>query len=607
MKKAILTFWLILASVCLASANQGGKVHLVEKGDSIYKIAIHIFHIPWGDVKPEARKRNIISPGQKIALEELLDLTTIRVWREFNSNPFKKYIPDSQKQLGRDIKGLQILGLTGKQAREVIRKHWAAISGKESDFKWDRIEKGDRFDKVLFGKFYIWRNALVDWGNIAQAARIYEVDGIRVWYPVFCGNWSLKAMNPPPKPSLPPPPPPTVRGEIAIAQYKAAKEKYQLDWDSSWGGFRERFTDGNRVHGFWQSSTIYPFVSKDSKGNEWSLGANYTTRNWWGKTGGERFSYRGDVDIGSLAGRFRDKDYDWEIISRFGGGRRKDEGFLVNQWGRYNMSQSTDILNFYSSAEYNGRSERKWFSKLRASMELEFGFGEEKKDFWTDKNGRKPLFGSPEQKDAYNFALTGDIFNFDRQKTVQIWGEYRSTYYQEGYKWGNSFRGGLSFLDEGVKIGAGYNIWDKTHPDSYGLYAEANFYHIYMWLTGKLGNEIGRFKGIDQNEREAEILKLLKEQIKEQKEKTGRKGNESDEIDGTGRIDDSDDGGASRDRQTLRSGKSGNGTDRIGGIDRAVRRGARPQQEQTNDFGQRHRGKSRNNHLPAASDPARQY
>mgnify|MGYP006281321401 FL=1 len=391
-----------------------------------------------------------------------------------------------------DVEGLQILGLTKKQSWEVINKHQKALQGNEDVFKWKQIKKGDRISKVLFGDFYVLRNVIVTWENKRQAARVYTLsNGKKVWYPIICGNWMIKAEKIP-APPKPPPPPPIISAKLQMKlaeEYKATLD-YKWDWDSTWGAFKEHYNDGNDVLGWWQTTVLYPLLFEDIEDGEWAFGLVYSSRSWNGETGDNPpFDYKGDVDLWALAGRYRDAEHNWEIIGRVGLGDRKDSGSLKNKWGRYNMEQDTDILSLYSSFEYQGREKEKWFDKTRFSLEAEFGFNEEKEDYWIDDYGRTALNGQSDDKDAYNFSLYSHIYSFDRKDTMGIWGSFRETYYDEGYKLGTSLRGGLSFFNEAIRIGPGYTWWNKGNPDAEGFYGEVNIYNLYRWFKKEQESE----------------------------------------------------------------------------------------------------------------------
>lgn len=524
MKKTIIPviLFVFITGISLASINSGGK-YLVKRGDSIYKIATKVFHIPWGDIRPEMRKKETIHPGQKFALSDLLDITQEKVWKNFNVKPFKKFPGHPEKQLKRDAKGLEILGLNKKEIREVMEKHQRFINKESQDFRWGIIKTGDRFSKVLFGNFYIWRNVKVEWKGKCQAARIYQTsEGNQVWYPITCGNWALKkkqkkkifALRPPPVPPMPPPPfigEEKIQG-ILLAQY----QKYRWDWDSTWGGFDERYQDGNRVRGWWQTSTLYPVVFDDRDGNQWSFGLSNTIRRWKGATGeADPFHYKGDVDIWALAGRFRDPERKWEILGRAGIGQRKDIGYLTNKWGRYDAEQNVDIFNFYASAENNSRYGKVLFPKIRGSAEIELAYNAEKQDFWTDQwDGRQSRSGRSDDKGMYSGALYADILSV-YQKDFEIYGEARTTYYPEGYKWGNSIRGGLNLFNNSVKIGIGYTLWNNPNADSVGYYAEVNLYSAFCRIFGYHDDSADeRFGNVKQKEKEEEIFKLLTKDIR---------------------------------------------------------------------------------------------
>jgi len=518
MKRILLSVLVFFTIVNLASANQAGdKIYVVKKGDSIYRIATKVFYIPWGKVRKEARERNSIFPNQKIHLNDLLDINVKSVWKDFNRNPFKRFPAISEEQLYRDIQGLRILGLTREETEKIISTHIKALEKSQEGFHWDTIGENDEFTKMLFGKeFYLWLNVVVGWKGKKQAARVYPLDdGRELWYPIYCGNWAIKQkkkiafLPPPPIPPLPPPPPFFLAGGSEIPT-KAKKHKW--DWDSTWGGFSEKYSDGNKVNGWWQSSTLYPILFEDFDGNQWAFGLNYTTRDWSGETGeSDPFHYKGSANIWSLAGRFRDQKKDWEVLGRAGLGQRKDEGYLNNQWGQYSMEQETDIMNFYSSAEYNGRADEKWFSKIRVSGEVEVDMDHQKNDYWTDEwDGQQPLNGSPDPKDSYNLAIYTDIVNFNRD--FQIWGEARETYYSENSKLGTGVRIGPSFFNGSIKIGVGYTDWQssKGSTSSTGFYGEISFYNLYHRIFGYEDQEKKIIPlSIDQEKIEAETLELF--------------------------------------------------------------------------------------------------
>ena len=540
-KKIVLMSLIFFTGLSFASSDKG-KIYSVRGGNNIYQIATKIFHIPWGDVRPEMRKKSIIHPGQKFVLSDLLDLTKEKTWKKFNVNPFKKFRASSAKQLKRDRKALGILGFSKKEIDEIMGKHIEFVKKKtQKGFRWETIRTKDRFTKVLFGNFYVWRNVKVNWKRKCQAARVYRTsDGNEVWYPIVCGNWAMKkkkdfALRPPPMPPVPPPPP--VIGNkiegILLAQYR----KYKWDWDSTWGGFDEYYRDGNHVRGWWQSSTLYPSVFDDNDGNQWSFGLNYTKRQWKGATGeDDPYHYQGDVDIWALAGRFRDTDRKWEVLARAGIGQRKDTGYLVNKWGRYDAEQNVNLFNFYTSAEYNGRYNEVLIPKVRGSAEIELPYNAEKQAFWTDEwDGRQPRDGQPDDKSMYSGALYADVLSLYK-KDFQIWSEARTTYYPEGYKWGNGIRCGLNLLNDSFKIGIGYTLWNNPNADSTGYYAETNLFNLYHRIFGYNDDSADdRFGNIKQNEKESEILNLLggvdhKPKTKPKKKKKFSQKEKEDEI-----------------------------------------------------------------------------
>lgn len=525
MKKILFSVLVLFVMMNLASVSQAGKVYevvkpevtiklyKVKKGDTLSKICKDFY----GSVKPSTYKalanwkKQVIHKKLWVFVDQVLEipsplvLTQRRIGQNPTTIPIEKSAKLSVRQLKKSLKQANIqVDVSDGLSDEIV-------SGLENSQESHRLN-GElaitaSFDKKVQG----WTEIDVD-EDFYGKSTIIDINNDRsiraVWAKEQCNNLYLQvikegkpkvfALSPPPPMYPPPPPPPMIFGELkiketqeAIAQYKKIQTRW--DWDSTWGGFDERYDDGNHVRGWWQSSTIYPFISNDINGNEWALGINFTSRNWTGETGEDNpFHYLGDVDIWSLASRFRSRN--WEILARAGLGERKDEGYLTNQWGRYDMNQETNISNFYSSAEYNGRKDKTWFSKIRVSGEIELDLNHKKQDFWTDSwDGRQPLNGEPDDKDSYGLALYTDILNLYK-KDVQLWGEVRTTYYREGPRWYNVGKLGLSFLDGSFKIGYGVGSvankhekdpkMGKINTEFHGLYAEVSLYNLWYNIFG---------------------------------------------------------------------------------------------------------------------------
>jgi hypothetical protein len=132
-------------------------------------------------------------------------------WRRLNQNPFIRYPILSEEQLARDRKGLKLFGLTDEQIDRVLSLHQRAMAEKLKEgegFRWDHIKEDDEFDMALFGDFQLWGEGLVvRLGHFRVAARVYTLsDGTEIWYPLYCGNWSVKFAKPVKKVAMQPPP-----------------------------------------------------------------------------------------------------------------------------------------------------------------------------------------------------------------------------------------------------------------------------------------------------------------------------------------------------------------------------------------------------------------
>lgn len=190
MKKTIFIllalFLASLVNINLASAKGDEMIYLVKKGDSIWKIAKEVFNVPWSEVKPEAKKRHLIYPGDQIILNDLLA----------TEETVKKQPIISENQLRRDKKGLQALGLSEPEAEKIILTHiLSVIWKKQTGFQWGIIRSGDKFAKILSGNLSIRQNAAMVWKDVKrlEAARVYTLsDGRQLWYPLISGKWSIK-------------------------------------------------------------------------------------------------------------------------------------------------------------------------------------------------------------------------------------------------------------------------------------------------------------------------------------------------------------------------------------------------------------------------------
>ena len=56
MKKKIAIALIVFFTGLSFASSESGKTYMVKKGDSVYRIAVEVFRIPWGDVRPEMRK-----------------------------------------------------------------------------------------------------------------------------------------------------------------------------------------------------------------------------------------------------------------------------------------------------------------------------------------------------------------------------------------------------------------------------------------------------------------------------------------------------------------------------------------------------------------------
>ena len=78
----------------------------------------------------------------------------------------------------------------------------------KNNFQWKKIKTGDTFEKMIFGDYVIWQEVVVGFSkNKVLAAKVYAInDQYELWYPLICGNWSIKKIFKPIVMGLPPVP-----------------------------------------------------------------------------------------------------------------------------------------------------------------------------------------------------------------------------------------------------------------------------------------------------------------------------------------------------------------------------------------------------------------
>ncbi len=405
--------------------EDSGRKYLVKKEDSIYEIAVKIFHIPWSDVRLEMRKKKIIHPGQQFTLSDLLDLTKEKIWKKFNIQPFKKFSASSEKQLKRDKRGLEILGLSEKQIKEVMRKHKKAVKGSQEGFRWDAIKTGDKFDKVLFGEFYLWRNIGVDWGTEQQATRVYKLSsGIEVWYPIICGNWfPVAKVKKPEFPLIP-----AFESKPEFPLVPAFESKPDFPPVPVFASQKEGLAVHNNFD-FYMGGGMYESVHYDAKGDY-----------WWAKARYRPFAFQIgeslELDLGLFAfgamGDGNDGHYDyswrkwaigptaklignhWDADVDAGIGRLYNKGKI----DLYRSKQIDDIFLFSAHGNFYSRRDKgeKWFPKTELNFELTLPYNNHHRHSWDGD----PLIPDPNDNRSFELSLTQGIYDFNLNKHLRL-------------------------------------------------------------------------------------------------------------------------------------------------------------------------------------------
>ena len=483
--------------------------YTVRSGDSLWRIVSRYYpgeQVTMGMCRALAGYKNQIThkklwvfPDQVLQIPHPL----VRVQNKINASPttvsLARAIAESVDKLGKslqeaqlkadvsDVIGLSILeGLKNSTANHNLKGEMAVTATFGQGVQgWTRINT----KKDLSGK-----SAIVQLDNKYSLRAVYaEKQCNNLYFQLLAGKRMAKLAVLPPPPIAPVflqvamRPPGVSPQQLAdyLDRYQKFKNRYQIDWDSTWGIFDERFNDGNRVKGWWQTSALYLSVFEDDEGGQWSFGPHITTRRWQGETG-DHYWYEGDVDLYGLSGRYRDPERKWEDILRLSWGEREDRGGLANQWGSYDSTQNTDLFNVYASSEYNRPDDNRWFDKIRGSVELEFGYNGERDDYWTDEwNGRQRQHIPAAEKDTYSAAIYTDTFWADpKTKWLGVWNEGRYTYHSESHTHGLAGKIGLNFADGFVKVGIGAFTWSPDASDGWGYYAEISLYKGWTMLFG---------------------------------------------------------------------------------------------------------------------------
>lgn len=116
-------------------------------------------------------------------------------WTKPGANPLRPYL----KTEADHAKALALLGLNLDEIEELR----GLIAGQQSEIV--KLQKGDQFDRMLFGNFRVADNVLVAFEAAENRfATMYTLqNGKRVYKPNVCDNWAVN--KPLPKPAVPPP------------------------------------------------------------------------------------------------------------------------------------------------------------------------------------------------------------------------------------------------------------------------------------------------------------------------------------------------------------------------------------------------------------------
>lgn len=116
-------------------------------------------------------------------------------WTKPGANPLRPYL----KTEADHAKAVALLGLKADEIEELR----GLIAGQQSEII--KLQKGDRFDRMLFGNFRVATNVTVAFeAGENRFATMYTLsNGKRVYKPNICDNWAVN--KPLPKPAVPPP------------------------------------------------------------------------------------------------------------------------------------------------------------------------------------------------------------------------------------------------------------------------------------------------------------------------------------------------------------------------------------------------------------------
>ena len=389
--------------------------------------------------------------------------------------------------------------------KEVKQAFVATVKEGRSESEDYRMERGQKFEQMIFGNYRIVNNVIVQIAQAQSGAKKYAKChfGGQVYFlvcPTICGNWAWWKEKEEAIIQLP------IKSEVVAtvttkefeATATALPERVnvvvtevKVPLEVVAGFFSESFKNGNNVSGKWGVGTVYYLKNSNA-----SYGLAVENNSWSGRTG-DGYDYKGSrLTIGPA---FRYSNLTRTTTIRVGLGERNDSGATTGT-GKYESEQRTNIVSAYFSNEV--RNSNKWFGKTRVAFSEDIGIGASRSDSWTDATGKRTFLRNPAEDQSMVCAgVDSEVFSFDNNKNVVIGAGVSAIYYFRNANLGKRAEIGFYFLDRTIEIKSYYTDWSKS-ASSVGGTVIVNVSNL---LKSKEVKEV-KNAGMD---RSADVLKVL--------------------------------------------------------------------------------------------------
>ena len=381
------------------------------------------------------------------------------IWKKTGINPFRKGSEAySEKQLKRDIKGLIAMDLDQKIVESIISDHRT-----KNNFQWKKIKTGDTFEKMIFGDYVIWQEVVVGFSkNKVLAAKVYAInDQYELWYPLICGNWSIKKIFKPIVMGLPPVPVftqtklelPTVpvftQKKLGLPPVPVFKQpQKELPSVPVFIGKKVKNPCGFDLYvggGIYETDRWLNKNNKDYHHSGWYAWTKARYRPYGFEVTDRISACFGAFAFGAIgSGDDEGYDYNWKkwsigpSLKLIGYKDHWDADFDLGLWGQhvskgnidlYNSKQIDDISVFSAHLNLYERrvKEKKWFPKTEFNFEFTLPHNKSHEHDW-DGNMLNP---DPSDNQVLEILWTQHVYDFEIGKDLLLTPGFNLAYVKE--------------------------------------------------------------------------------------------------------------------------------------------------------------------------------